>query len=149
MPGDDRYTAYCGLYCKDCIPSDEKLFRIADEIGDLLDGLQFEKYAALKAKTLPEFADYPAFARVLRALKGIECKALCTEGGCKENCLIRACVRGKGLRGCWLCGKFEACGLLESMKNYHPGLVHNLRMIRQHGPDDWSDKRGRHYNWSR
>ncbi|MGA9140525.1 MAG: hypothetical protein WBZ29_09890 [Methanocella sp.] len=26
MPGDERFTAYCGLYCRDCIPSDMRLF---------------------------------------------------------------------------------------------------------------------------
>jgi hypothetical protein len=149
MPGDDRYTAYCGLYCKDCIPSDEKLYKIADELEDVLDGLQFGKYAALKAKASPVFAEYATFVRVLQGLKSLECKAFCTEGGCKENCRIRACVLEKGLRGCWLCDKFEACELHESLKSFHPCLVHNLRMIKSYGPDDWSDKRGRHYKWSR
>jgi hypothetical protein len=149
MPGDDRYTAYCGLYCKDCIPSNEKFFRIADELMDLLDELQFEEYAALKVKVSPEFTDYATFVRVLRGMKSIECKGLCTGGGCDKDCRIRICVREKELRGCWLCEKFEACELHESLKSFHPCLVHNLRMIKQYGPDDWSDKRGRHYKWSR
>jgi hypothetical protein len=149
MSGDERYTAYCGLYCKDCIPSNERLFRTVDELDGLLDELQFEKYAALKAKELPAFADYTTFSRVLGELKSLECKELCIEGGCKEDCRIRACVREKGIRGCWQCEKFEACELHESLKSYHPGLVHNLRMIKLYGPDDWSDKRGRHYKWSK
>jgi hypothetical protein len=149
MPGDDRFTAYCGLYCKDCIPADPGLFQAIDKLEDMLDDLQLGKYAALKAKGSPAFADYPTFARVLHELKGLRCKALCTEGGCKEVCRIRDCVREKGLRGCWLCGKFEACELHEPLKTFHPALVHNLRMINLYGPDDWSDKRGRHYNWSR
>lgn len=149
MPGDDRYTAYCGLYCKDCIPSNARLFQTVDELDTLLEEVQFEKYAALQAKGSPEFADYAAFVRVLRGLKTLKCKTLCTEGGCKEDCRIRTCVREKGFRGCWLCEKFEACKLHESLKSYHPALVHNLRVIKLYGPDDWSDKRGRHYNWSR
>jgi hypothetical protein len=149
MPGDDRYTAYCGLYCKDCIPSDEKLFQAVEALEGILDDLQIEKYAALKAKKDPAFRDYGTFVRVLGSLKGLKCKNLCTEGGCKENCLIRDCVLARGFRGCWTCEKFEACELHEPLKLYHPGLAHNLRMIRQYGPDDWSEKRGRHYNWSR
>jgi hypothetical protein len=149
MPGDDRYTAYCGLYCRDCIPSDARLYETVDKLDALLGDLQFGHYAALKAKSDPAFRDYGAFVRVLRSVKGLKCKNLCTEGGCKENCRIRDCVLEKRIRGCWACEKFEACGMHESLKTVHPCLVHNLRMIRQYGPDNWSDKRGRHYNWSR
>ncbi|HEY3273707.1 MAG TPA: DUF3795 domain-containing protein [Methanocella sp.] len=149
MSGDDRYTAYCGLYCKDCIPSNERLFATVDSLDALLEEVRFENYAALKAKGLPVFADYVTFKSVLRELKTLRCKALCTEGGCKENCRIRGCVMEKGIRGCWLCEKFEACELHESLKSYHPALVHNLLMIKSYGPDDWSDKRGKHYRWSR
>lgn len=149
MPGDERYTAYCGLYCRDCIPVNERLFAAVDELDDLLADVQFEKYAALKAAKESAFRDYRTFVRVLGAMKGLKCKTLCTEGGCKDGCRIRACVMEKGLRGCWQCSMSGTCELHVPMKDFHPDLVHNLQMIKQYGPDDWSDKRGRHYNWSK
>lgn len=149
MPGDARYTACCGLYCKDCIPSNEPLFATAAALEKMLSDLQFERYAALKARQHPAFEHYPAFARVLAELKELRCSSLCTEGGCTVDCRIRACVQEKGFRGCWECAGFEGCGLLEPMVAHHPDLRHNLQMIGQYGPDDWSERRGRHYRWSR
>ncbi len=149
MPGDALYTACCGIYCKDCIPSNERLFATAAALEAMLSDAQFEKYAALKARELPALGDYPAFARVLGELQKLRCHAVCAEGGCKAGCKIRACVRYKSLRGCWECGIFESCDLLAPMRMYHPGHLHNLRTIKQYGPDDWSERRGRHYQWSR
>ena len=39
---DIELTAYCGLYCLDCIPSDKKLFITAGELQNHLKKRQFE-----------------------------------------------------------------------------------------------------------
>ena len=45
---DKKYTAYCGLYCLDCIPSNIRLFEILNELEKLLEEVKFDKYAELK-----------------------------------------------------------------------------------------------------
>jgi len=47
MNENRKYTAYCGLYCKDCIPSNSELFTLIDKLADLLDNLGFELMRSL------------------------------------------------------------------------------------------------------
>jgi hypothetical protein len=147
MADQARYTAYCGLYCQDCIPSDRRLFDLLDELDGRIEELQLEKYAALKAEKEEAFRDYPAFVAVLQALRRLRCESPCAEGGCKPGCAIRACVREKGYDGCRGCGDFESCRLLAPLTAHHPGLLHNLRMIKAYGPWGWSGRSGKHYRW--
>lgn len=146
MENSKKYTAYCGLYCLDCIPSNKKLFEILDELEKLLDDIKFHKYAALKARTSEAFNDYPKFIEVLHEMKKLECKAVCTEYGCKEDCKIRECVKKKNYEGCWECNEFKDCKLLEGLKEIH-SVEHNLNMIRKYGVNYWADKREKHYKW--
>lgn len=148
MVNDERYTAFCGLYCKDCIPSNKRLFQAAEALERTLGELHFEEYAAAKSENDPEFRDYPVFSRMLKTIRSLECRGSCVEGGCRPDCKIWACIRDKGYRGCWDCSSFQTCDLLEPLKAFHPGLVHNLEMIREYGPDSWSDRRAKHYRWS-
>ncbi len=141
-----KYTAYCGLYCLDCIPSNIRLFEILNELEKLLEEVKFDKYAGLKSKTNETFNDYSKFIEVLQEMKKLECKALCTEGGCKEDCKIRECVKEKKYEGCWECDDFKDCELLDYLKGIH-SIEHNLEMIREFGINNWADKREKHYKW--
>lgn len=143
---DEKYTAYCGLYCLDCIPRNKSLFQQLEELEELLEELKFDKYAELKSKDTEVLKEYPTFLKVLGEIKTLECLALCTEGGCKEDCKIRACVKDKRYDGCWECPDFRDCELLLGLKKIHP-LEHNLELIRKHGVNGWSYKRGKHYVW--
>lgn len=154
MAGDREHTAFCGLYCLDCIPSKKTLFETAQELENILSDLNLEKYAEFKSKKFEVFKAYPKFIKVLREIKKLECKAPCFEGprseaGCKQNCEIRACVLNKKYEGCWECIDYNNCELLTPLKNFHPGLEQNLEMIKIFGVDNWSSKRGRHYPWSK
>jgi len=144
MNQNKKYTAYCGLFCPDCIPSNKKLFNVLNELENLLNDVKFDKYAVLKSKNNKTFKSYPEFLDVLEEMRKLECKNLCTEGGCKENCKIRECVKEKQYEGCWECNDFKDCELLEYLKKIHP-IEHNLEMIRKYGVNDWSEKRGKHY----
>lgn len=143
---DKKYTAFCGLYCKDCIPSDGKLFELLNDLNEHLLNLKFGKYAELKSKSIPIYRNYPQFQELLNEMKNLECKALCTQGGCKEDCQIRECVEEKGYCGCWECEEYKNCLLLEPLKKIHP-IEHNLGMIREYGTEKWSEKRKKHYKW--
>lgn len=146
MNSDKKFTAYCGLYCLDCIPSNEKLFKTLKELGILLEDIKFDKYAELKSKNNETFNNYPKFIDVLQEMKKLECISLCTEGGCKEDCKIRECVKEKQYEGCWECDDFKECELLDYLKEIH-SIEHNLEMINEYGIDNWADKREKHYKW--
>ncbi len=147
MEDERTCTAYCGLYCRDCIPSDRRLFDLARELESELARVRLEEYARLKTPADAAFADYPAFLKVLRAVRGLECRAPCRAGGGKVACSVRDCVLARGLGGCWDCAERGTCRLLAPLLRFHPNLEHHLELIRREGPDGWSGKRRGHYPW--
>jgi hypothetical protein len=154
MNENRKYTAFCGLYCKDCIPSNGELFALIDKLTHLLDNLGFEHYAELKSKRIKEFRNYVTYRRLLTEMRKLKCETNCFEGpvseyGCNENCEMRQCVIDKGFTGCWDCKEYKVCKKLELHKKFHPGMEHNLDMIKEFGLENWLDKRGRHYRWSK
>jgi hypothetical protein len=150
MTDQRRYTACCGLYCADCIPSRKQLFDTVRALADQLDGLEFGRYAALKAESNESYSEYDRFREYLSAIASLRCPGPCAGGGGKKDCAIRACAHEKGYAGCWECAGFETCELLVPFQRFHGDTpVINLRLIREHGPDNWAGRRGPHYLWNR
>src|SRR4030042_707392 len=140
MPTDKERTACCGLYCGDCIPSNRALFDAAQEFREELEKCRFGEYAQYKSKGDKSFDRYGTLQEVLSAILSLQCSKTCFHGGGRSDCPTRACVRGKGMEGCWQGTGFETCSLLEPMSACHGDTVkHNLRMIRQFGVEDWAD----------
>jgi hypothetical protein len=156
MDDDRLLTTYCGLYCKDCIPSKQELFSTASKLERLLTDLQFEKYAGLKAgqtywsSANDVFKRYPDFIAVLQAIQSLECKTTCREGGGwkGERCQIRNCALEKRLTGCWECAEYKTCTLLEPLLRFHPNLAYHLELIINEGVENWRGKNKGHYPWS-
>jgi len=144
---DRHHTARCGLYCPDCVRSNQGLFAAAAAFKRALDEVNFHQYAAYKAASDAAFADYAKFAAVFEAIRGLECPTPCGEGGLKPECRVQNCVIEKNFAGCWQCADFKDCELLAPLKARHEDLAHNLEMLKQHGLSGWADKRGRHYCW--
>ncbi len=140
-------TAYCGLYCRDCIPSDQRRFSLAGQLEAELDRVHFEEYARLKTAADASFADYQAFLNALRRIRRLECRAPCRAGGGKSVCAVRECVLERRLNGCWECDDRATCRLLAPLLGFHPNLEYHLELIRQDGVDAWSAKRRGHYPW--
>lgn len=148
MTNDREQTAFCGLYCGDCIPANQSLFDTAAALKQQLESCQFEKYAEHKSATNRTFNAYRIFREVLDAILTLRCPKTCFQSGGNPDCAIRVCARQRGLEGCWLCQDFETCEALKIMGTCHGDTVkHNLRMIRQHGVENWSHTRGKHYVW--
>ena len=148
---DKELTSFCGLWCNDCIPSNEKLYSLTSELGQLLENIGFKNYADFKSNKVPEFKDYDTFVSVLNAFEKLHCynycrKGPCSEAGCTKSCQIRACAIGKGFNGCWECDVYLSCEHINKMASVHPDIKHNLSMIKEHGIDKWKAYRGRHYN---
>ena len=146
---DKKYTAYCGLCCVDCIPSDEEFFSLIRHLEGRLDALQFQHYAKLKSKKDSTFNDYPKFLRVLKAIKSLRCAVPCRNGGGMPDCKVRWCAQRKSYNGCWECDKHEQCKLLAPLKKTHPNLDYHLGLIKKFGMAGWFKKRRAHYKWQK
>ena len=148
MKEDRKFTAYCGLYCGDCIPFNQQLFDVAEKLKEDLAKVQFSKYAELKSRRNKVFDNYNTFTDVLSELINLRCRNTCINGGGNSDCRLRDCVRKKGLAGCWECRDFEDCELLEPSAFHGDTRRYNLRLIKEYGINNWADKRGKHYVWS-
>lgn len=142
-----KFTAYCGLYCKDCIPSRDDLFQKTKDLQKCLEVLRFNQYALLKAKDNPLFADYPKFYLLLQEVSKLQCAGPCREGGGKAVCHIRDCVKSKDLQGCWECPLPAECEHLKNLLQIHPHLLEHLNLIKVKGLESWAINRKKHYSW--
>jgi len=143
-------TAYCGLYCGDCIRYKSKFADLARDLSSELQRVVFDKYAEAETASVKEFGHYDEFRDVLDAIVKLKCDAPCRAGGdgCLQPCVIKACVRLKGIEGCWECDEFEACGKFEFLKPLHGDTPRkNLGKIKEHGLAGWVEHRGRFYLW--
>jgi len=144
---DEQLTSYCGLCCDDCIPSREEFFLLVHRLEEVLEELQFDRYAELKAKTIEELKDYPTFLSVLRRIRELRCAKPCRQGGGKPACPIRQAAQDKGLPGCWACDIRRQCPQLDRLRGIHPHLDHHLDLINELGPAGWFTEREEHYRW--
>jgi hypothetical protein len=149
QPEEARLTAYCGLYCADCIPARSALYSAARILSTELEKCHFEAYAPVAAGRDPAFSRYPAFSEVLQAIIRLERRLPCREGGCKEGCVIRACAKERGYSGCWECRERTTCPRLAPLLRFHPHLAEHLDLISEHGMTGWQKYRKGHYPWDR
>ena len=149
MHDEKTLTAYCGLFCGDCIPSNARLFEFLEELRELAAELHLDSYAELVTRGEEAFSDYPVFERMLTVLIGLRCSSPCREGGGKPSCLIRGCALDGGFEGCWECSDRGGCELLEPIRRFHGETMDgNLDAIGEHGAGGWAAMRGKHYPWS-
>ena len=143
-------TAYCGLYCGDCIRYKSRFEDLARDLGNELQKIRFDKYAEAKSASVRGFGNYKEFRDVLDAMVKLKCDAPCRAGrdGCLQPCEIKACVQLKGLEGCWQCDEFEGCGKFEFLEPICGDTPQqNLRKIKEYGLDGWAQYRGKYYAW--
>jgi len=143
-------TAYCGLYCGDCIRYNSKAVDLAGELWHELRKSQFNKYAEVKSKSVKEFEHYDECCKVLEAIAKLKCISPCrlAGDGCASPCKIKKCIRSNGKQGCWQCHEMEKCAKLEFLKPFHgEGPWENLRRIQKQGLDKWAKHRAKFYPW--
>lgn len=147
---EKNLTAYCGLYCADCIHFRNKHSKLAEQLKKALEDVDFQSYASVKSPFGSELQEYDSFLNVLEALITYSCSEGCrVSGGCsKSPCQIVQCCREKGYEGCWECRTFETCGKFEPLKpRCEASVMHNLKEIRENGFNGWSKCRSPIYNW--
>ena len=134
-------TAYCGLYCGDCVRYKSKAADLARELLDELQRTEFEKYAEAKSGSMDkaeELEYYQGCCKVLETIVELQCNESCqVGGGCPTfSCKIVECCQEKELEGCWECEEFETCDKFDFLKPVHEdAYLKNLRKIKKQGLD--------------
>ena len=143
-------TAYCGLYCGDCIRYKSKASDLADEMLNEIEMLHLHEYANIKQAYTKGFENFDRFTSTLEAISKIKCELPCRLGGdgCDGPCEIIKCVKAREYEGCWECNIFEKCEKLDFLKPFHgKGPLENLHKIKEYGLDDWAEQRTKCYPW--
>jgi len=143
-------TAYCGLYCGDCLRYRSKVTQLARDLTSELQAVRFDKYAEVKSAAVKGLEHYDEYLQVLHTISELGCDTPCRAGGdgCSKPCEIKRCVELKNLEGCWECDELEGCGKFEFLKLLHGNVPkENLRKIRKYGLDKWAKHRGKFYSW--
>ncbi len=145
-------TAYCGIYCKDCIHLNNEYSELAKGLQKHLKEIEFDKYAAIDSEFGKEFKPWDKFSIVLSKLSDTQCEKPCRSGGgCSgKPCKIMECCQDKNFAGCWECSDIEQCDkfdFLEPRCGDMPKM--NIREIRKYGIDNWVDKRANFYIWQK
>lgn len=143
-------TAYCGLYCGDCIRYQSKSSDLANQLLNELNSQRFSDYAKVKRNYVKEFGDYGLLIPLLQTISGLKCETPCRLGGdgCGGSCEVIRCIKEKSYEGCWECSDFESCNTLDFLKPIHgDGPVENLRKIKEFGIDSWAKHREKCYPW--
>lgn len=150
-------TAFCGLYCGDCIRFQSKAASLASELLKALDEEGYKAYAASKTggdpaqiKGVAAFSCYEKSLDLLEALAEGQCNTPCRLGGdgCSDHCPVKECCQERGVAGCWECTDFEKCpkaDFLQPVSGTHP--KENVRIIKEKGLDGWSALRCKFYRW--
>jgi hypothetical protein len=147
---DRNLTAFCGIYCGDCIRYKCRASNLVSELLNEIDRLHFAEYAKVKSAYTKEFEDFDSLIATLKAISGIKCEIPCRLGGdgCGGTCEIITCVKTKGFEGCWECDEFEECDKFGFVKHFFGDApLINLRLIKKLGIDDWSKNREKCYPW--
>jgi len=143
-------TAYCALYCGDCLRYRSKGADLARDLKNELGKVKFSEYAEVKKAFLKEFEHYQEFSNVLRAIAELQCRTPCRAGGdgCLQACEIKNCVQEKNFQSCWQCNEYVICPKLEFLKPMHGDTPKkNLEKIKRYGLEGWAEQRGKCYPW--
>lgn len=147
---EENLTAYCGLYCGDCIRYQSKASDLAKDILKEFEKTKFSEYAKVKKLQLPQMESYETMIKVLQAISQIKCAIPCRLGGdgCVGSCPVIKCIKENSLKGCWECDGFETCSKLDFLKVFHgEAPLKNLRKIKKLGLDSWAKHREKCYPW--
>ena len=146
---EKELTAYCGLFCGDCIRYKSKASALARKLTEELQRVKFDKYAEVKSLSVKEFKHYKECLEVLDAIAELQCNNICRGGGCPTfKCKIIECCNAKGLLGCWECIECENCKELDFLEPFHGDLPKkNLRKIKELGLEQWLEQREKFFKW--
>ncbi|MDR2736533.1 MAG: DUF3795 domain-containing protein [Gracilibacteraceae bacterium] len=140
---DNKYTCYCGLYCKNCAvmvnvePAAKILYEEMIKAG-------FEDIVHM----IPGGSGFWPFLKSM-AEEGV-CVS-CREGSGNPGCAVRACAKEKGVEMCALCQDYP-CDQCAVFFQGLPMLDHDNALLRDRGWDAWGElqdkRRARGYTYA-
>lgn len=145
-------TAYCGIYCPDCIHYKNSYSDCARQLKDELERIDFDKYAAIESPFGETFKKYQEFTEVLNKLSNTQCSEMCrTGGGCSgKPCEIMTCCLSRNYDGCWECSELDRCEKFDFLQPRCGDMPkNNVRTIKEHGIENWIKLRDPFYRWQR
>ena len=149
-------TAYCGLYCGDCIRYKSRASDLSRELLKELRNIEFGKFADIKGSSekqfgaVEQFKHYKECYEVLEAIAALRCNDSCRAGGgCSAfKCEILECCLKKSYKGCWECDELDDCEKFEFSKPLCGNtLKRNIKIIKEKGIEGWSRFRNKFYVW--
>ena len=145
-------TAYCGIYCPDCIRYNNEFSACASQLQEKLAAVEFDKYAAVDSPFGANFTEYGTFSKMLNALSDAQCHQPCRVGnGCSGvPCKIMECCLANDYEGCWDCNKVDECekfDIIEPRCGEMP--KNNIRTIKRMGIENWVEARANFYIWQK
>ena len=143
-------TAYCGLYCGDCIRYRSRASDLAKELAEELKKIKFNEYAKIKSSSLQTLKYYEQFLSALKEIYSLKCNTPCRTGGdgCAEPCEIKRCVLSNDYEGCWECDDVQKCARFNFLKIFHSDAPQkNCKKIKEYGTNHWSEHRTKCYPW--
>ena len=149
---DKDLTAYCGLFCGDCMRYMSRASELASELLGEFEKTQFSEYARVKQSQIADYGHYESMKSFLSQVVRLRCETPCRLGGhgCIGPCPIVECVKRKSLEGCWQCAQYRGCPKFGSLKPFCGDTPeHNLTKIKEHGPEAWAKHRGKFYPWKK
>jgi len=145
-------TAYCGLFCSDCVRYRSKLTDSARLLLAELEERKFHHYAEVKMKFDNVFENYPVFIDVLKKIVELECKQSCRKGGgCSAfDCPILKCCIEKQYEGCWECEQLKYCNKFDFLKPFHGETPRsNCIDLLNSGFDNFDLRKQAFYTWDK
>ena len=127
---DDKYVAYCGLYCGHCY-SRTHIAPTAKKLKEQMQAQGFESFG-------PYMPDYTEFWRFINTLIDAEGCLGCRQEGGSPACAIRICAREKQVEACPLCNEYpcDKFHWLETSSAY-PMLESDNQLMRAQGLEAW------------
>ena len=102
----------CGIWCGSCVAGNGTLQELTKRYDAIIKNYGLEQWA-------PKDFDFKEFVKGLESLQTMPLCPGCLKGGGRDDCEIRACVKGKNLDDCSECGQPDNCDnqkLLETMQ---------------------------------
>ena len=75
MSDESALTAYCGLYCEDCIRYKSKASELAQNLLEEFKRCQFSEYAAIKSSSAKQLDGVQAFAHLQKCCEALQAVA--------------------------------------------------------------------------
>lgn len=145
-------TAYCGIYCKDCIHYRNNYSIYAQRLVDELQKVEFSEYAKIDSGFRASLKNYGKFIDVLNSLANTKCDKTCrVGGGCSgKPCKIMDCCISKEYEGCWECNEIDKCNNFDILTPVCGDMPkNNLKIIKKNGVATWKSLRNKFYIWEK